>query len=135
MVKQLPTMFSTLGSNPSTTIKKKKKKTVSEIIALKACGLMDCYMSPFSETILTTLVHGKCWYYVFSCPIYYCRHSYVLKLGSDSALWEHGIGHQKDLSPGTRGWCAYEDSDSGTVLLEAIYVTFSVFSPSGLEYQ
>lgn len=29
---------------------------------------MDCYMSPFAETILTTLVHGKCWYYGFSYP-------------------------------------------------------------------
>lgn len=39
---------------------------ISEVPALQVCGLMDDYMSSFSETVLTTLVHGKCWCYGFS---------------------------------------------------------------------
>ena len=90
---------------------------------------MDCYMSP-AETMLTTVVHGKCWYWC-SPPFYYCSHNYVLKLGSDSLSAEFGVGHQTGCQqvPECPG---YKHSQHGFQLQNMCLskVTFSVFSMS-----
>lgn len=86
-----------------------------------------------AETILTTvLVHGKCWYDICSYPCYYCRNNQVLGLGSNSALQSLLLVTRKTQALMQQD---VEASNSGVVLLDAMRVICSVFSPCSLRYQ